>query len=689
MKNVGELKRLAAVWTLRILTDRHGFRQFLKERSWAQEEILKTAGLDDLIDQELEAECYRREFISQLKKMRAATGTKSTSFFYNLNRLADMVGLSAMEKLILTFSLLAKEVSGLEEALKFFGDANYRELMEKISRVLKLPLALIQTALDREGLLRSSGLLKLDFRGTMSIPDRLEPLHQLGNALHGSKLKEVEGLLSSYFYKSPPSLLRIQDFSHLADDVGIVLDFLKPAIQNKITGVNLLLYGPPGTGKTELARMVAAQLHACLYEVGNQDEDGDAIQNQRFASYQLCQRFLMRRSDCMVLFDEVEDVFPATLHSFFGLLQESGQHKSWTNDLLETNPIPAIWISNSVEQIDPAFLRRFDLIVEVPIPPQSNRRQILEKVVSGLPVSKDWLNRMARNEHISPGHAEKAARVARISQARAPEQVEKVLSKVIGNAHRAMGFRDGQGLLDPEGTGYDLRFLNPDCNLEEVTDSIAQLGRGKVCLYGPSGSGKTKFVHFLGQKLQKTVIVKHASDILGPYVGQTEQHLAAMFRQVHREQEILFLDEADSFLQSRAGAHHSWEVTQVNELLVQMEAFNGLFFCATNLLDLLDNAVFRRFDLKVKFDYLRQDQTWELFKTYMAKGGKPVSSREKHTWKKKLASLRFLTPGDFATVMRRLTLTNTGLRPDAFYQGLEKEIAVKCDAKKRSVGFGI
>ena len=621
MTNISELKRLPAVWTLRILSGRLGFRQFLKERNWAQEDILKTIDLEILVDQELDPEGYKREFASQLKKMESATGKKSASFFHNLNRLSEMVGLSATEKSILTFSTLVQEAKGLQEALKFWGDVNYRELMEAVSRILKIPPAAVQLAFGNASLLRSSGLLKLDLRGSQDIPGRLEPLCGLGNALHGRKLQEVEGLLVEYFYKSPSPTLKITDFSHLADDLGIVMDYLETAIKDRIRGVNLLLYGPPGTGKTELARMVAANLKACLYEVGNQDDDGDAISERRFGAYKLSQRFLMRRPDCMVLFDEVEDVFPVTMHSFFGLLQRSGQHKGWTNDLLETNPIPTIWISNSVDQIDPAFLRRFDLVVEVPIPPQHNRRQILEKVVCGLPVSDDWLDAMARNENITPGHAEKAAKVAKLSHLKGPEHTEKVLSRIIGNVHKAMGFNGGHSFLKTEWKDYDLRFLNPDCDLEELATSFAKHGRAKICLYGPPGSGKTQFVHYLGQKLQKSVIVKHASDILGPYVGQTEQNLAAMFRQVHREKEILFLDEADSFLQDRTRAFHSWEVTQVNELLVQMEAFDGLFFCATNLFDILDSAVFRRFDLKVKFDYLGHDQVWELFKSFMAKGG--------------------------------------------------------------------
>jgi len=56
-----------------------------------------------------------------------------------------------------------------------------------------------------------------------------------------------------------------------------------------------------------------------------------------------------------------------------------------------------------------------------------------------------------------------------------------------------------------------------------------------------------------------------------------------------------------SFLRDRTREHNAWEVTKVNELLTRMEAFEGLFVCSTNLIDDLDPAALRRFDLKVRF----------------------------------------------------------------------------------------
>ena len=96
-------------------------------------------------------------------------------------------------------------------------------------------------------------------------------------------------------------------------------------------------------------------------------------------------------------------------------------------------------------------------------------------------------------------------------------------------------------------------------------------------------------------------MVKQASDLMSKYVGETEQNMAAMFREAEAEKAVLLLDEADSFLQDRRGAQRTYEVTEVNEMLQGMERFDGIFVCTTNLLDRIDQAALRRFTFKIRF----------------------------------------------------------------------------------------
>ena len=162
---------------------------------------------------------------------------------------------------------------------------------------------------------------------------------------------------------------------------------------------------------------------------------------------------------------------------------------------------------------------------------------------------------------------------------------------------------------------YQLDYLNPDCDLQQL---VAQLKRapksvGALCFYGAPGTGKTALAHYLAQEIKLPLHVRRASDILSPYVGETEQKIAQMFKEARQEEALLLLDEADSFLGERKSAKNSWEITAVNEMLTQMERFDGLFICSTNLMQRLDEATFRRFALKIKFDFLKPEQRWQLF----------------------------------------------------------------------------
>ena len=138
----------------------------------------------------------------------------------------------------------------------------------------------------------------------------------------------------------------------------------------------------------------------------------------------------------------------------------------------------------------------------------------------------------------------------------------------------------------------------------------------------------------------------------------------------------------DSFLQDRRGAQHSWEVTQVNEMLTQMEGFAGVFMASTNLMGGLDPAALRRFDLKVRLDYLRPDQAWALLLRHCAQLGLPTPDAPEQA---RLARLRQLTPGDFAAALRQHRFAPLADAP-ALLKVLQAECALKENAGQR-MGF--
>ncbi len=232
---------------------------------------------------------------------------------------------------------------------------------------------------------------------------------------------------------------------------------------------------------------------------------------------------------------------------------------------------------------------------------------------------------------------------------------------------------------------YRLDAVNPDHNLGNVINGLRQHGEARLCLYGPPGTGKTEFGRYLARELDMPLLVKRGSDLLDKYIGGTEANIAEMFQEAIYEKAVLLLDEADSFLRDRRKAHRGWEVTQVNELLTRMERYEGIFICSTNLMDDLDAASLRRFDLKIKFDFLSAAQAWLLFEEAVQDGIGGL--KEQGRWKQQLAGLDALTPGDFATVLRKNRISGGQLTPQVLLDNLMLEANFKEQGKVRSIGF--
>jgi transitional endoplasmic reticulum ATPase len=79
----------------------------------------------------------------------------------------------------------------------------------------------------------------------------------------------------------------------------------------------------------------------------------------------------------------------------------------------------------------------------------------------------------------------------------------------------------------------------------------------------------------------------------------------------------------------------------------QLERFGGTFVGATNLRESLDLTVFRRFDFKVRFDYLKPDQAWLLFKAMVGSMKASMRPSEASQLKARLGHLQHMTPGGF------------------------------------------
>ena len=221
---------------------------------------------------------------------------------------------------------------------------------------------------------------------------------------------------------------------------------------------------------------------------------------------------------------------------------------------------------------------------------------------------------------------------------------------IIDNTLKAQGhegIKDNPSISLPK--TYNPNYINCNMDLEKLTLGISKSKNARICLYGAAGTGKSAYGKYIAAKLEKPLIIKKGSDLLSMWLGKTEKNIANAFKEAKEESAVLVFDEVDSFLADRSNADKSWEVTQVNEMLVQMESFDGIFIATTNLMANLDKASLRRFDLKMEFGYLKPEQSWKLFKSECVNIG--LSNFFKI--KKEVESLSILTPGDFAAVLRQ------------------------------------
>jgi SpoVK/Ycf46/Vps4 family AAA+-type ATPase len=509
--------------------------------------------------------------------------------------------------------------------------------------------------------------------------------------------RDQSELMAVFTRPSAKSSLGLQDFSFVEEEAHVLCSLLRNAVARKEAGVNVLLYGPPGTGKTELAKVVAQAAGLDLFEVEYADRDGNSLSGRdRYRSLQIAQVFLKGSAQAALLFDEVEDVFPPISSEAAQLMARAEQvvappsgsvsGKAWVNQILESNAVPTLWVTNRIEQIDPAFRRRFAYHLELKSPPPGAREGLVRKTLEGVTVSEAFIGKLTERKGLTPAQIRTAVRFAGLASADG-SSMESLIERQLRNSDQALGNR----AYDPAGrrsvTKYDLEMLNVETRFEvpRIVAALKARGHGTLCFYGAPGTGKTALAEHIAKTLDKPLLIKQASDLMSKFVGETEQNMAGMFREAENEKSVLLLDEADSFLQDRRGAQRTYEVTEVNEMLQGMERFNGIFVCTTNLMDRIDQAALRRFTFKIRFKPLTAAQREKMFITEALAGNAALLTPETQA---RLARLDQLCPGDFAAVKRQVDILATEISVAEFLEQLEAEHRIKPEVREaRNIGF--
>ena len=615
----------------------------------------------------------------------------------NIDALAGLLQLNPAERALLLYGTLARYQRDLRGLLVEFKVANAQEAYAAIATVAGVDEREVADALRAGSRLERIGMVEnlISEHNITDLADLMKVSEQLPPVL----MREYQGpsdLMAVFTRPASKSELNVGDFSFVGDDVKVLTSLLKNAVARKEPGVNVLLYGPPGTGKTELAKVAAQSAELQLYEVEYADRDGNSLSGRdRYRSLQISQVFLKGGHNVALLFDEVEDVFPpinsdtaqlmARLDTGDGVPSGSVSGKAWVNQILETNPVPVVWITNRIEQIDPAFRRRFQYHLELKSPPPGAREGLVARALAGATVSAGFTARLAERRGLTPAQIRTAVRFARL--AGNDGDIEPLIERQLGNADKALGGGAGERGARRVVTRYDASLLNTESRFEvpKIVEALRRKGFGTLCFYGPPGTGKTALAEHIAQQLQRPLMIRQASDIVSKYVGETEQNMARMFDEAQTEQAVLLLDEADSYLRSRKLAERNYEVSEVNEMLQGMERFSGVFICTTNLFDELDEAALRRFTFKIRFLPLQAEQRERMFVAEALAGDATRLTAEQRD---RLQQLDALAAGDFAAVKRQVDVLGESFEPDEFLSQLEAEHRVKPEVRRqRAIGF--
>lgn len=554
----------------------------------------------------------------------------------NLALLQECFGLSELETNILYAVGLVEKIG------RYYDDElDYFEFCLLLASVLKTSPKKIQKLLMTDMPLRKFDFIDRHRSGEFDLESFAERLMQEPF----SKQEMMKSIARIY----PKSTLKRTDFNYMQRDLDMLLDYCKNA-----KNPSIFLYGRAGVGKNEIAALIAKELNKELWEIYNINDQGK-IREDRLEQFIRTQAIL-KADKSVILLDECEEFFPSLDPEY----NEDKESKNTLNKMLESVKIPSIFLSNSAD-IDPAFLRRFDIVLEIHAPTKEKKEELIQKSLKSQKIKLDSkIISQISESSLSQGVLLQACKVAKTlakhklsSHTHSSNIVSaQIDSTNIESKHRVRKSQiitqsfiqvlnehlklQGQKLISTyvkkeKDLPYDMSLIHASIDMKALCERIkkvcgikdskdfatADSTQGiRILAYGMAGSGKSEFAKVLAKELNRPIILKKASDLLSMRLGKSEQNIAKAFSEAEQKGAILVLDEVDSFLQDRSGAYHSWEVTQVNEMLTQMESFQGIFIATTNFMDNLDKASIRRFDMKIEFKPLDSTRFIKAFGLY-------------------------------------------------------------------------
>jgi transitional endoplasmic reticulum ATPase len=392
------------------------------------------------------------------------------------------------------------------------------------------------------------------------------------------------------------------------------------------TGV--LLYGPPGTGKTLIVEALASAIDATVYHVS-----GPELTSKYKGESEKRLREVFARAretaPAVVFFDEIDAI--AAKREEGGDMENRvvGQLLSLLDGLDPRGDVVVIGATNRVDTLDPALRRpgRFDREIQIGVPDEAGRREILAVHAEGVPLAEDAdLDRLAGRTHGFVGADLKAlvteAAMAALRRARdgdgdprsvtvGADDFEVAMAAVEPSAMREVvaevpttGFDDVGDLDDVKDTLREA--VQWPIEHPELFEAAGTEPPSGILLHGPPGTGKTLLARALAHESGVNVIHVRGPELLDKYVGESERAVREVFERARQvAPALVFFDEIDAIAGRRTG---EGDVTErvVSQLLTELDGLADsaslVVLAATNRKAAIDPALLRpgRFDTHVE-----------------------------------------------------------------------------------------
>ncbi len=172
-----------------------------------------------------------------------------------------------------------------------------------------------------------------------------------------------------------------------------------------------------------------------------------------------------------------------------------------------------------------------------------------------------------------------------------------------------------ENLVCEEDVKSELKYFVQEHSLAETLRRFDLPVANKIILHGPSGCGKTLASYVLAGELSKMMIVINLGAIVSSKLGETSKNLAKIFRRAASEDCIIFIDEFDSLGKVRDYSQDHGEMKRVVNTILQLFDYlpqSSIVIAATNQIEMIDEALLRRFDMNIKFELPHEIQIKEL-----------------------------------------------------------------------------